>query len=201
MGLMSRVKVYYDLHFDSYRFVVTTPNINYMDAPAIRAGFKDDPLQPIVVKAKTLASMKMVVQVPSELIINDWETAKQTILLHIQMAITSPEHHPELDDKILHTVLDSIRTKLDSKSAIDWMVSADSSPYIKQDDTPLSKLKDSLPGLRVIMGCPVKLCSRKTNVWYLIVHLNDTHKWKREQIADWLDTLDVDLSFKVEEDE
>lgn len=29
----------------------------------------------------------------------------------------------------------------------------------------------------------------------MVVHLNDTLKWSREEIADWLDTLDLDLSF------
>jgi hypothetical protein len=29
----------------------------------------------------------------------------------------------------------------------------------------------------------------------VIIDLNDNHKWTREQIADWLETLDVDLSF------
>lgn len=32
-----------------------------------------------------------------------------------------------------------------------------------------------------------------------IIHLNDTHKWTREQIADWLETLDVDIRFKPKE--
>lgn len=30
----------------------------------------------------------------------------------------------------------------------------------------------------------------------IVVHLNDYAKWTREEIADWLDTLDVDLSLK-----
>jgi hypothetical protein len=29
-----------------------------------------------------------------------------------------------------------------------------------------------------------------------IIHLNDVHKWSRDQIADWLESLDIDLSFK-----
>lgn len=32
-----------------------------------------------------------------------------------------------------------------------------------------------------------------------IMHLNDRHKWTREEIADWLETLDVDLRFKTPE--
>lgn len=34
----------------------------------------------------------------------------------------------------------------------------------------------------------------------VIIHLNDIHRWTREQIADWLETLDVDLRFKSGED-
>lgn len=29
-----------------------------------------------------------------------------------------------------------------------------------------------------------------------VIHLNDVHHWTRDQIADWLDTLDIDLSAK-----
>lgn len=33
----------------------------------------------------------------------------------------------------------------------------------------------------------------------LIVHLNDDHELPREGIADWLDTLDVDLELRIPE--
>lgn len=33
-----------------------------------------------------------------------------------------------------------------------------------------------------------------------IIHLNDAHHWTREQIADWLETLDHDLTFKTPEE-
>lgn len=33
-----------------------------------------------------------------------------------------------------------------------------------------------------------------------IIHLNDHHKWTRERIADWLETLDHDLTFKMPEE-
>ena len=33
-----------------------------------------------------------------------------------------------------------------------------------------------------------------------IIHLNDEHKWTREAIADWLETLDYDLTFKTPEE-
>jgi hypothetical protein len=33
-----------------------------------------------------------------------------------------------------------------------------------------------------------------------IIHLNDLHKWSRERIAEWLETLDHDLTFKTPEE-
>ena len=44
-------------------------------------------------------------------------------------------------------------------------------------------------------------CGWTDSVWSMIQHLNDDHKWSRERIADWLDTLDVDLTFRIPEDE
>lgn len=34
-----------------------------------------------------------------------------------------------------------------------------------------------------------------------IMHLNDEHKWTREAIADWIETLDVDTTFRIPEGE
>lgn len=39
---------------------------------------------------------------------------------------------------------------------------------------------------------PIKIL----NLLDMIIHLNDTHHWSRKQIADWLETLDVDIEFK-----
>lgn len=33
-----------------------------------------------------------------------------------------------------------------------------------------------------------------TSIQQGIIHLNDQHKWKREQIADWLESQDVDIA-------
>lgn len=35
------------------------------------------------------------------------------------------------------------------------------------------------------------------DVFTLIVHLNDHHQWSREAVADWLEALDLDLTFPV----
>lgn len=37
-------------------------------------------------------------------------------------------------------------------------------------------------------------------IYQIVIHLNDRHRLTRDEIADWLETLDVDLSFKEVED-
>ena len=44
-------------------------------------------------------------------------------------------------------------------------------------------------------------CGWEDSVWNMIQHLNDDHKWGRERIADWLDTLDLDLEFRLPEED
>lgn len=38
-------------------------------------------------------------------------------------------------------------------------------------------------------------------LYRLVQHLNDYHMWTREAIADWLETLDIDLRFKSKEEQ
>lgn len=58
-----------------------------------------------------------------------------------------------------------------------------------------------IPGLNEYMQCPGCIEDRvrvmlKFNVKGAIICLNDNHGWTREQIADWLDSLDIDLTIK-----
>lgn len=50
--------------------------------------------------------------------------------------------------------------------------------------------------------CPDKPCKigGKKRLMDLITHLNDGHEWSRNEIADWLEALPVDLTFPVPED-
>lgn len=62
-----------------------------------------------------------------------------------------------------------------------------------------------VPGLASVVECPVcpsgegqmmkPTCD--PSLVYIVIHLNDNHEWTRDKIADWLDTLDLDLSFKT----
>src|SRR5262252_2746466 len=37
-----------------------------------------------------------------------------------------------------------------------------------------------------VKRCPAEECKKKLSLAALIVHLNDDHRWSREQIADWV---------------
>jgi hypothetical protein len=58
------------------------------------------------------------------------------------------------------------------------------------------RLKDVVPGLNMyIRKCPQDHCYCWGPLYKMIQHLNDSHELSREEIADWLETLDVDLTF------
>jgi hypothetical protein len=56
---------------------------------------------------------------------------------------------------------------------------------------------DELPGVKEIVKHPIT--SMESTLESVIINLNDYHKWTREQIADWLETLDIDITFKTKE--
>lgn len=40
-------------------------------------------------------------------------------------------------------------------------------------------------------GCVCPSCGESHTAYTMMVHLNDTHKWTREAIASWMDSLQV----------
>lgn len=56
-------------------------------------------------------------------------------------------------------------------------------------------LRAELPALEQHVTCPH--CGINGALEAVIIHLNDKTGWTRGQVADWLDTLDLDLSFPV----
>lgn len=77
------------------------------------------------------------------------------------------------------------------------------------DDPGFSSLAKELPGIKEKVLCPARLlvgidrCNWPTNEDLLstIIHLNDTHRWTREKIAEWVESLDIDTTFKVPDKE
>jgi len=57
---------------------------------------------------------------------------------------------------------------------------------------------DLLPGLDAQVTHPVT--KNSGTIKDIIINLNDYHKWDRGAVADWLETLDVDLRFKSPDD-
>lgn len=63
----------------------------------------------------------------------------------------------------------------------------------------IAPLTKAIPKLGTPCQCPHisdnKQCLLEGDIMFTVIHLNDQHGWTREEIADWLETLDVDLSF------
>lgn len=58
----------------------------------------------------------------------------------------------------------------------------------------------AIPGTRAMVQVPCNCgvyAGNEISVQTAIMHLNDTCKWSREEIADWLETLDVDLTIPI----
>lgn len=78
------------------------------------------------------------------------------------------------------------------------------------EDHSLSLMATELPGVEVRVKSPCdKPCGdsgKVKTIYKIIVHLNDVHKWPRERVADWLDSVDdpeqgIDLAFNMPEKE
>lgn len=71
---------------------------------------------------------------------------------------------------------------------------------------PMGILMFNIKGLRQSARCPSPHsriydlpCGAIGKLSVIIIHLNDAHKWSREAIADWLESLDIDLSFRSDD--
>lgn len=61
-----------------------------------------------------------------------------------------------------------------------------------------SSMLTAVPGLAMMVVCPQ--CGLHARTYFMVIHLNDAHEMSREHIADWLEGLDVDLSFPAPEE-
>jgi hypothetical protein len=83
-----------------------------------------------------------------------------------------------------------------------YFAEKDAALYQAQVDvgtTVQQNLHKLFPALKEMVTCPVcaKLDKdRSSALDRMIIHLNDEHRWTREQVADWLESLDIDLGMK-----
>src|ERR1700682_837614 len=52
-------------------------------------------------------------------------------------------------------------------------------------------MREAFPILRTMSECPVLGGDSKSTVENIAMHLNDFHRWTREAIADWVETLEM----------
>lgn len=58
-----------------------------------------------------------------------------------------------------------------------------------------ANLLEICPGLRELVDCPA-CATFSMPLKNIIIHLNDIHKWTRMDVADWIESLDIDTEFK-----
>lgn len=61
-----------------------------------------------------------------------------------------------------------------------------------------SSLARTLPGWDQLAKHPIT--GKKQKLGPLIINLNDVHRWSREEIADWIETLDIVPKFRTPEE-
>lgn len=58
-------------------------------------------------------------------------------------------------------------------------------------------LAERLPGAKEMVKYPCDCWADEDQLIDMVIHLNDDHCWPRERTADWLETLGLDLEFKM----
>lgn len=69
-----------------------------------------------------------------------------------------------------------------------------------KNDPELARLAKALPGVNEIVAYPCNCVTsrRSDSLMDVVIHLNDKHTdWDRNKIADWLESLDIDMEFKA----
>lgn len=67
-------------------------------------------------------------------------------------------------------------------------------PSSESVESQVSTIKNAIPDIDKVVKMPLvcqeeELCVKSRSVWYAIQHLNDFHKWSREDIASWLEEI------------
>lgn len=105
--------------------------------------------------------------------------------------LTYEQYHAAVQDALFlaeHTPL--YEAYKQGKEAVNWH-----HPYVGSAESEVvNLLAETFNGVKEEGVCPD--CKFTRPLMDVIVHLNDKHKWSREAIADWLETLDIDITEK-----
>lgn len=154
-------------------------------------------------------------------LLNRWFDEKGVHWLSDSITVENEYENVYSDTFLAKSYLANMIIKVDGKPYVpswkkppmDWSIGYPNSAYQiktpgeKSADSP-STLAEKLPGVDEIVKHPPAADTNKLNVFCdsasrlknMIMHLNDHHKWTREQIADWVDSLDIDTRFKTAEE-
>lgn len=192
------VKVFFDFQADRYKFLITTPDIKYFVTP-YQSMYSEMDEAAAVNQIKLVNSFKIATVVTSAAMIYDWhmvvDHVTNTVARELHLAFVGAGG---VDDYVVRKISEEVRYILMLKPPSVWVEEAQSASSYGGSGMQ-SKLRQLVPGLKERVACPA--CDTlTTELWSIIQHINDNHKWSRGAIADWLETLDVDIEFKVQDD-
>lgn len=132
---------------------------------------------------------------PKPIIAHNYMVQADNALTEKLKSMTVPEMMKEYANKYLTPE----QIEIVKKATLDWY-SQESSPVAPSligAGGVSGHLAKILPALSAKVKCPK--CKHNTSLQQTIIHMNDRHKMPREDIADWVESLDLDIEFKSEE--
>ncbi len=184
----------------------------------MRVGFYNDPLKQYTTCTFNIELNPEVGAGTMLEMIEEWQTDKDVKVDHwnnygektLSFKVLTPEVHLEFRVKPHTTPFEDIEDLLSeyikiekdyeqARATIKVTYTSAASSYGKPMQDDLSSLATQLPGVNNIVKNPVTGDDAK--LFNVIIHLNDTARWTREAIADWIETLDEVPVFKTPEEE
>lgn len=120
---------------------------------------------------------------------------------------------PGVPKQVHETFAKRLRVAMSEMMSPDYQYSTSPSDALvtELNSRAIAQETKKLPGMDYETACPGvpvpfgEDCNKRESLWSLVQHLNDTHKWTRERIADWLDGLHdeglVNLEFEPWEEQ
>jgi len=110
-------------------------------------------------------------------------------------------HDEPPEDSVLAEMVGLVRDKIGSISGNMPAESPGGSYLADSSFSPVRSLAAACPALNAVVAYPKdsKRAGQLSQLYLVIQTLNDNDKWTREQIADWLETLDLDIEVQIEE--
>lgn len=150
-----------------------------------------DPVEPAVVKYKKRHYTLSLVLGTEWLVKEDLLWMKNAMFRRIKGDVYDKTNSIGIADNVARFVVDRLFPKNGLAAGI--MPAQPPAPEF-------AEMSHSLPGVREKVNAPCDchdLSGIQHTIRNIIMHLNDSHHWTRNAIADWLESLDVDLEFKA----